>query len=69
MYIVILRNPEAEQLLRGWVRENRIEHATVTGNKLMLHHQQAFENFCLTWSHDWEVVTIWDTWHKRHIYV
>ena len=69
LYIVILRNQQAENLLRSWVRENKIEHANVTGNRMMLHHQQAFENFRLTWTHDWDLVTVWDTWRKRHIYI
>lgn len=69
LYIVILRNQQAESLLKSWVRENRIEHASVTGNRMMLHHQQAFENFRLTWEHDWNSVTVWDTWNRRHIYV
>jgi hypothetical protein len=69
LYIVILRNQQAENLLRSWVRENKVEHANVTGNRMMLHHQQAFENFRITWAHDWELVTVWDTWHKRHIYI
>jgi hypothetical protein len=69
LYIVILRNQQAENLLRSWVRENKVEHASVTGNRMMLHHQQAFENFRLTWAHDWDLVTVWDTWNKRHIYI
>lgn len=69
LYIVILRNQQAESLLKSWIKENRIEHASVSGNRLMLHHQQAFENFRLTWTHDWNLVTVWDTWHRRHIYV
>jgi hypothetical protein len=69
LYIVILRNQQAETLLKSWIKENRIEHANVTGNRLMLHDQRAFENFMLTWTHDWNLVTVWDTWNRRHIYV
>jgi hypothetical protein len=69
LYIIILRNQDAEKLLRAWVKEYRIEHANISGNKMMLHHQQAFENFCLTWTHNWENITVWDTWNKRHIYI
>lgn len=69
LYIVILRNQQAESLLKSWIRDNRIEHASVNGNRLMIHHQQVFENFRLTWTHDWNLVTVWDTWNRRHIYV
>ena len=69
LYIVILRSQDAEALLKSWVREHKIEHVSITGNRMMLHQQQALENFKLTWAHDWELVTVWDTWHKRHVYI
>lgn len=69
LYIVILRNQQAESLLKSWVREHRVEHTSVNGNRLMIHHQNAFDRFLLTWSHNWDLVTVWDTWNRRHIYV
>ena len=69
LYIVILRNQQAENLLKNWVREHKVEHVLVTGNRMMVHHQQAFENFRITWSHNWDLVTVWDTWNRRHIYI
>ena len=69
LYIVILRSQQAESQLKNWIRTHKIEHASVSGNKLMIHHQQALENFRLTWTHDWDLVTVWDTWNKRHIYL
>jgi hypothetical protein len=69
LYIVILRNQQAEQLLKTWIRENKVEHVSVTGNRMMVHHQQAFENFRITWTHNWDLVTVWDTWNRRHIYI
>lgn len=69
LYIIILRAQQAESLLRSWVREHRIEHVNVAGNRMMVHHQQALENFKLTWNHDWDLVTVWDTWNKRHVYM
>jgi hypothetical protein len=68
LYIVILRDNKAETILRAWVRDNKIEHTTVTGNRMMLHHQQAFDRLLITWSGPWENITIWDTWNRRHIY-
>lgn len=69
LYIVILRNQQAENLLKTWIREHKIEHANVTGNKMMIHHQNTFERFILSWSHSWDLVTVWDTWNRRHIYM
>jgi hypothetical protein len=69
LYIVILRNQQAETLLKNWVRDNRVEHTSITGNKMMIHHRNAFDQFMLTWSHSWELVTVWDTWNRRHIYI
>ena len=70
LYIVILRNNnQAESLLRNWVRDNKIDHATVTGNRMMLHDQRAFEQFKVTWTHSLNSTTIWDTWLRRHVYL
>ena len=70
LYIVILRNNnQAESLFRTWIKENRIEHANINGNRMMLHDQRAFEQFRVTWTHDMSAITVWDTWSRRHIYL
>ena len=69
LYVVILRNQQAENLLRTWVREHKIEHASVNGNRMMIHHQSTFDRFLITWNHTWDLVTVWDTWNRRHIYI
>jgi hypothetical protein len=70
LYIVTLRNTtQAEALLKNWIREHRVEHASVSGNRMMLHDQRGFEQFRLTWYHSIASITIWDTWFKRHIYL
>jgi len=70
LYIVILRNNnQAESLVRSWIKEHRIEHVNISGNRMMLHDQRAFEQFRVTWSHNFDSVTVWDTWLKRHIYL
>ena len=70
LYIVILRNNDkAESLFRAWIKQHRIEHANISGNRMMLHDQRAFEQFRVTWSHRFDSVTVWDTWLKRHIYL
>lgn len=70
LYVLILRNhSEAEQLLKSWIKINKIEHAAVSGNRMTLHDQHSFEQFKLTWTHDVSNLTIWDTWLRRHIYL
>lgn len=70
LYIVILRNnTQAESLLRNWIRDNKIDHASVSGNRMMLHDQRAFEQFKVTWLHNLNSTTIWDTWLRRHVYL
>ena len=70
LYIVILRNnTQAESLLRNWIRDNKIDHASVSGNRMMLHDQRAFEQFKVTWMHNLNSITIWDTWLRRHVYL
>jgi hypothetical protein len=36
---------------------------------MMLHAQSAFDNFLITWSHGMSLITVWDTWNRRHIYL
>jgi hypothetical protein len=70
LYIVIVRNNnQAESQLKAWIKEHRVDHATVSGNRMMLHHQQAFDRFLISWTHNWDAVTVWDTWNRRHIYI
>jgi hypothetical protein len=70
LYIVMLRNnTQAEPMFKTWIRKHQIEHATVAGNRMMLHHQQAFDRFLVTWAHEWNMITVWDTWNRRHIYM
>lgn len=70
LYIVIIRNnSQAEQILRAWLKEHRVENASVSGNRMMLHDQRGFEKFKVSWTHNMNSVTVWDTWTKRHIYL
>lgn len=70
LYIISMRNnPQAESLFRTWIRQNRIEHAVVQNNRLMLHDQQSFEQFRITWTVSLDSVAIWNTWTRRHVYL
>jgi hypothetical protein len=69
LYIVMLRNNQAETMFKSWIRRHQIDHVTVASNRMMLHHQQALDRFLVTWTHEWTAITIWDCWNRRHIYV
>jgi uncharacterized protein with PIN domain len=70
LYVLTLRNnPQAETLFRAWIKQHNIEHAVVSGNRMMLHDQRGFERFLVTWAHTVATLTIWDTWLRRHIYL
>lgn len=70
LYIVIVRNnDQAETILKTWVKENRVDHVHITGNRMMLHDQSAFQKFCITWSYSPANTMVWDTWNRRHIYL
>jgi hypothetical protein len=60
---------QAELLFKNWIRNNKIKHATVTGNQMMLHDQYGLEKFQLTWIHSVASLTIWDTWLRRQVYL
>lgn len=67
LYIVVVRMPEAERLLRDWCRECQIQ-GSVEGNRMKIFDQHALSLFQIRWKHDWHMVTIWDCWNKRHIW-
>jgi len=70
LYIIFLRNnTQAESMFKAWIKTNRVEHANVNGNKMMLHDQHSFEQFKITWTHDMSTITVWNTWNRRHIYL
>ncbi len=70
LYIVFLKNTnQAEAMLKNWIKVNRVEHASVSGNRMLLYDQHGFEQFRISWTHDMNMITIWDTWIKRHIYL
>ena len=66
--MIIFRDPQAHTLLRAWITENRIQHAQVQENKMQLFDYHAMCVFNLTWTQGWDQITVWDAWHRRHIY-
>lgn len=68
LYIVTLRgNTQADSVFRTWQQQHSVANVVVQNHRLMIHDQNSFEKFRLTWNHG-EVV-VWDTWCRRHIYL
>lgn len=66
LYIVIVREQNAQHLLSAWARKNRAQ-VTVENNRMKLFENRSLNLFQVSWSHGWENVTIWDCWNKRHL--
>jgi hypothetical protein len=67
LYIVVVRERNAESALRDWARAANVQVA-IENNRMKIFEQRSLSTFQMTWTGDWEQVTIWDTWNKRHIY-
>ena len=66
MYIVIVRDKNAEQQLKTWAREANCQ-VTIESNRMKIFEHRSLSMFQMSWSQGWDNVTIWDTWNKRHI--
>jgi len=66
LYIVIVRDRDAERLLRDWARANN-QQVAIENNRMRLFEDRSLNLFTVTWTHNWNNVLIWDTWNKRHI--
>jgi hypothetical protein len=67
LYLVIIRDKNAEQLLKSWAKSSNVQ-VTIENNKMKLYEQRTLNLFQLNWTHGWGDVTIWDCWNRRHIY-
>ena len=68
LYIIIFRDSQANTLLKNWANKNK-QDVHLANNKMSLYSQNSLNLFQVTWSGGWGNVTIWDTWHRRHIYL
>ena len=66
LYIVIVRDRDAERNLREWARTANAQ-VTIENNRMRIFEDRSLNLFHVTWPHDWTNVTIWDAWNKRHI--
>lgn len=68
MYIIMVRDDNAERLLRDWASSCSAP-ATVEAHRLKIYDHRGYSLFLMHWRHGWENVMIWDCWNKRHIYL
>jgi hypothetical protein len=66
LYIVIVRDRNAEQQLKTWAREANCQ-VNIENNRMKIFEQRSLSVFQMTWSHGYDNVTVWDAWNKRHI--
>jgi hypothetical protein len=66
LYIVIVREKNAEQLLREWARTANAQ-VSIETNRMKIFENRSLSLFQMHWAHGYENVTIWDAWNKRHI--
>ena len=66
LYIVIVRDKNAEQMLKQWAKSANAQ-VTIESNRMKIFEQHSLSLFQLQWQHDWEHVAIWDCWNRRHI--
>ena len=66
LYLVIVRDKDAEQQLKTWAREHRAQ-VTVENNRMKIFEQRSLTLFQMHWPHNWNSVTIWDCWKRSHI--
>lgn len=68
LYVIIIRDPQANTLLKSWASKNK-QDVHLANNRMSLYSQNSLNLFQVTWSNSWGNVTIWDTWNRRHIYL
>ena len=66
--MVIVRDKNAESLLRAWAQEFRAT-VTIENNRMKIFEQRSLTLFQMNWTHDWNNVTIWDCWKRSHIHL
>ena len=66
LYLVIVRETNAQSMLQDWAKSSRSQ-VSIDGNRMKMFDNRSFSLFQLQWTHNWDNVTIWDCWAKRHI--
>jgi hypothetical protein len=68
LYVVIIREKNAEQLLKAWAKAAKAQ-VVIENNRMKIFEHRSLNMFQLNWPHDWDNVTIWDAWNRRHLYL
>lgn len=68
LYLITVREKNAEALLREWIRESGAG-VTQDGNRIRLYEQHTLNLFQISWSGNWDNVVIWDCWNRRHVWL
>lgn len=66
LYIIIVRDKNAEAALRNWARTANVQ-VQIETNRMKIFEQRGLSIFQMTWPGAWKQVTVWDVWNKRHI--
>jgi hypothetical protein len=67
LFTIIMRDPDARNLLTKWSTTSRSIAARVEDNRMHIFDHNTLNLFILTWEHKWDNIVIWDPWVKRHI--
>jgi hypothetical protein len=67
LFTVIMRDPDARNLLTKWSTTSRSIAARVEDNRMHIYDHNTLSLFVVTWENGWDRVVIWDPWAKRHI--
>jgi hypothetical protein len=66
LYLIIVRDKDAEKMLQDWSQQHNVPVA-IDNNRMKLFEQRGLTLFQMHWNHNWNNVTIWDCWNRRHI--
>ena len=67
LYTVILRDPDARNLLTKWSTTSRSIQCKIDDNKMHVFDHDTLMIFVVTWPHSWDNILVWNTYIKRHI--
>ena len=68
-YIILYRGELPDVKFKGWIKSNPTAQARIIENRLHLPDYRALGLFQLSWTGNWNLTTIWDSWQRRHIVI
>jgi hypothetical protein len=68
-YIILYRGEGPDAKFKTWIKNNPAGHARILDNRLHLPDYRALGLFQLSWTGDWNLTVIWDSWERRHIVI